>query len=179
MYMKKLFLTFAMLSIVSCNTTSVSDVNNDIVASNSSGLITNSVTNTYNRKEVKRISPITQEHVVKLETVSALSKTVQFAFDSDIIDEQGTKNLDAIAKLLKSQRKVSIIVEGHCDERGTKAYNLALGARRAQAVKNYLVDQGVSKRRIETVSYGEERPVMVGATRKAYAKNRRAEFKVR
>ena len=71
-----------------------------------------------------------------------------------------------------------IKIEGHCDERGTVEYNLGLGDRRAMSVKNYLIDLGISADRIETISYGKERPVDPGHNEDAWAKNRRAEFRV-
>lgn len=189
MYIKKVLLTLALLFVSSCAKTPVVDVNDDIVGSGTSGVVSQvkksskdkgfaEVTNEI-KKEVKRVSPISEEEVEELEGESALNTTLHFSYDSDIIEEQGRENLNKIYSLLTSKKKVSIIVEGYCDERGTKAYNLALGARRAQAVKNYLTEKGISKKRITTVSYGEERPIAIGATRDAYAKNRRVQFKVK
>ena len=69
-------------------------------------------------------------------------------------------------------------VEGHCDNRGTEAYNIALGERRAESVKNFLVDLGISANRLKTISYGEERPIAMGQDEASWAKNRRAQFMV-
>jgi len=78
------------------------------------------------------------------------------------------------ARWLKSYPNTSVVVEGHCDERGTREYNLGLGERRAMAVKNYLVSLGIDARRITAVSYGKERPAVVGSAEVAYSQNRRA-----
>ena len=77
---------------------------------------------------------------------------------------------------MKSSKSAVIQIEGHCDERGTVEYNLALGERRAQSVKNFLTQLGVEGARLSTISYGEEKPVVQGHTEDAWAKNRRAEF---
>ena len=84
--------------------------------------------------------------------------------------------LNAHAEYLKANPQARIVLEGHCDERGTVEYNLALGERRANTTKRYLIVQGVSANQIETVSYGEERPAQIGSTEAAWAKNRRSEI---
>lgn len=99
---------------------------------------------------------------------------VFFAFDKFNIDPDQKKTLDRQAAWLKANNGTTITVEGHCDERGTREYNLALGERRANAVKDYLVVQGINASRIKTVSYGEERPVALGSDETAWAQNRRA-----
>lgn len=105
--------------------------------------------------------------------LAGVGDTVFFAFDSFALDGLAQSTLDRqAAVLLKSS--VSVVIEGHTDERGTREYNLALGDRRATAVKDYLVAYGVSASRIRTISYGEERPVAVGSNEAAWAKNRRA-----
>jgi peptidoglycan-associated lipoprotein len=85
--------------------------------------------------------------------------------------------LQANAGWLKANPNVRFTVEGHCDERGSEEYNLALGDRRANAVKEYLLSQGIAASRMSTVSYGEERPVCREATEECYAQNRRAHFR--
>lgn len=100
--------------------------------------------------------------------------TVFFAFDSFSLDGQAQQTLDQQAGILLKNQGVSIVIEGHCDDRGTREYNLALGERRATAVKDYLVAYGVDPGRIRVVSYGKERPAVLGATESAWAKNRRA-----
>ena len=99
---------------------------------------------------------------------------VFFAFDSSALSSAATQSLDTQVAWLKRNNKVNVIVEGHADERGTREYNLALGERRATAVKNYLVSKGVAANRITTVSYGKERPAVLGSNEAAWAQNRRA-----
>lgn len=103
-------------------------------------------------------------------------KPVLFAYDSDEIDEAGKKILSANADVLKNYKTWVITIEGHCDERGSSEYNLALGDRRALAAKNYLVSLGVGPDRMRTVSYGNEFPFDPAHNEAAYAKNRRAHF---
>ena len=80
------------------------------------------------------------------------------------------------AEYLRANLGVTVTVEGHCDERGTDAYNKALGDRRAESVKNFLVSLGISANRLNTVSYGEERPIAIGQNEASWAKNRRTQF---
>ncbi len=105
---------------------------------------------------------------------SSLLKDIHFDFDKYDIRPGDTSILKQNAELLKKYHKVKIQVEGHCDERGTNEYNLALGERRANSTKNYLLSIGVSPERISIISYGEERPLDSGHTEDAWAKNRRA-----
>ena len=99
---------------------------------------------------------------------------VFFAFDSSSLTSEGRATLDKQAAWLKKYDEVKVAVEGHCDERGTREYNLALGERRAQAAKNYLVAAGIPASRVSTISYGKERPAVVGSTEAAYSQNRRS-----
>ena len=110
--------------------------------------------------------------------VAAL-KEVYFDFDKYDIRPEDTKTLDANATWLKSNADNLVLIEGHCDERGTNEYNLALGERRAKATMNYLVSQGIQANRITIISYGEERPVCNEKTEACWAKNRRANFLVK
>jgi peptidoglycan-associated lipoprotein len=99
-----------------------------------------------------------------------------FDFDSYALSSEAKGTLEQNANVLKRITAGNITIEGHCDERGTKAYNLALGEKRANAAKEYLVALGVSGSRINTVSYGKERPFDDGHDDSAWAKNRRAHF---
>jgi peptidoglycan-associated lipoprotein len=103
-------------------------------------------------------------------------KPVFFGLDASEIDAAGQRVLEANAEVLKKYARWQISIEGHCDERGTAEYNLALGERRAVAVRNYLVSLGVSADRVKTVSYGKEFPFDPGHTEDAWGKNRRAHF---
>jgi len=99
---------------------------------------------------------------------------VFFDTDQSTIREDGRATLNKQAEWLKKYTNYQITVEGHCDERGTREYNLALGERRANAARQYLVAQGIPAARIKTVSYGKERPDPVGSDEAAWARNRRA-----
>ncbi|PYN82600.1 MAG: peptidoglycan-associated lipoprotein Pal [Candidatus Rokuibacteriota bacterium] len=112
-------------------------------------------------------------------TESAALKDVFFEFDKYDIRPEDTKTLDANAAWLKSNADNLVLIEGHCDERGTNEYNLALGERRAKSAMNYLVSQGVQANRITIISYGKERPVCNEQNESCWSKNRRAHFLVK
>jgi peptidoglycan-associated lipoprotein len=97
---------------------------------------------------------------------------VFFAFDRSDINPESQQILARQADWLRRYPNVTVTIEGHCDERGTREYNLALGERRAQAVKNVLVASGIPASRISTISYGKERPIVVGSNEEAWAQNR-------
>lgn len=102
------------------------------------------------------------------------NQDIHFEFDSSELSSMAKTLLKEKADWLKEYSSVSISIEGHCDERGTTEYNLALGERRASAAKAYLVDLGISGSRLNTISYGEEKPLDMGNNETAWAKNRRA-----
>lgn len=102
------------------------------------------------------------------------STVIYFDTDRYNIDSQDAAALQAQAQYFARYPQLSFTIEGHADERGTREYNLALGERRANSAKNYLVSLGVSPNRIRTVSYGKERPVALGSNEAAWAQNRRA-----
>ncbi|MBW1714006.1 MAG: peptidoglycan-associated lipoprotein Pal [Deltaproteobacteria bacterium] len=108
-----------------------------------------------------------------------LNEMVHFDFDKSDIRPDAAEVLKRKAAWLKDNPGVNVIIEGHCDERGTDAYNLALGERRAQAAKSFLVAIGIAEDRLETISYGEERPLDPGHNEEAWAKNRRAQFVIK
>lgn len=99
---------------------------------------------------------------------------VFFAFDRYDLSAEAREQLEKQAAWLKTHRHVTVTIEGHADERGTREYNLALGDRRAAAVKNFLVAAGIPAQRLQTITYGKERPAVVGSNEAAYSKNRRA-----
>ena len=103
-------------------------------------------------------------------------KDIHFDFDSAIIKPQDIPYLEKLAEILKNNPEFKLIIEGHCDERGSEMYNLALGQRRADAVKKFLVNLGIEPERIQTISYGEEKPIDPRHTEEAWAKNRRCHF---
>jgi peptidoglycan-associated lipoprotein len=99
--------------------------------------------------------------------------TVHFEYDRYELRDEDRNVLQRQASWLQKYPQVHVTVEGHCDERGTREYNLALGARRANAVKEYLVGLGVSAGRVDTISYGKERPICTQSSEDCYAQNRR------
>lgn len=103
-------------------------------------------------------------------------QTVYFAFDSSTVRPEDKSKIDAVAAYLKGQPTFHLRVEGHCDERGTEEYNRALGERRAQAVREYLISVGIAAERVGTLSFGEDKPAVLGHDETAWTKNRRGEF---
>jgi peptidoglycan-associated lipoprotein len=103
-------------------------------------------------------------------------KAIYFDFDKSVIRPDMARILDANIDWMKSNPDALILIEGHCDERGTNEYNLALGDRRAKATMDYLAARGVAGARLTTISYGEERPVCAGHTAACWDRNRRAHF---
>ena len=110
------------------------------------------------------------------EVAQALQR-VHFAFDQYTLDTGAMKTLTENAMYLRANPDLKVVIEGHTDERGSDEYNLALGEKRAQAAKNYLVSLGITAGRLSIISYGEELPLDPSNTEEAWAKNRRAEFK--
>ena len=107
-----------------------------------------------------------------------MNEDVYFDFDSSALGDMAKDVLSRKAEWLRMSPDASVIIEGHCDERGTSAYNIALGDRRAESAKAYLLDLGINASQLATISYGEERPVDLGKNEEAWAKNRRAHFVV-
>lgn len=105
-------------------------------------------------------------------------KSVYFEFNKEDLSDVTRRVLQDNARILKNNDSFDVVVEGHCDDRGTIEYNLALGQRRAAAVREYLVSLGISGSRLRTVSYGEERPAANGSGESVWSRNRRAEFVV-
>lgn len=136
--------------------------------------------------------PMPPEEVAKVEEKPAIEKVevdrlkklfleehVHFDFDKFNIKDSEKPKLERKAEWLKEHPDVKVVIEGHCDERGTNEYNLALGQRRADSTKNYLVRLGIDPGRLFTVSYGEEMPLDPRHNEEAWAKNRRAQFKIK
>jgi len=111
--------------------------------------------------------------------LAAIFQNILFDFDQYSLTPQARAILDGIGAWMKNNPAKLVLIEGHCDERGTNEYNLALGDRRANSAKTYLTQLGIDAARIYTISYGEERPVAMGSNEAAWAKNRRGEFKIK
>ena len=137
-------------------------------ASSSSSSVDNGMTEKKEMMEEADLDP-TQEGLIAF-----AGDRVFFDFDKYNVKAEGQRALERQAEWLARYPNVSFTIEGHCDERGTREYNLALGERRAQASKSYLVALGVDPDRVTTVSYGKERPEAVGSNDAAWSQNRRA-----
>jgi len=120
----------------------------------------------------KKVAELREKEGIKL-------SNIYFAFDDFSLSEQAKKTLVENAAWIMNNPKKKIIIEGHCDERGTEEYNIALGERRSKSAKRYLINLGVKSDQLSTISYGEERPVDPGHNEEAWAKNRRAEFVIK
>lgn len=105
-----------------------------------------------------------------------VNQNIHFDFDSAALTPEAQAILSAKAELLMANPDLTATIEGHCDSRGTDAYNMALGERRADSAKAFLIDMGISSSRLTTISYGEERPLDPGQNEAAYAQNRRCQF---
>lgn len=111
--------------------------------------------------------------------LSGIFRTIYFDYDSSLIKGgDNFRTLQSIAEYLRRHPRFYVFIEGHTDERGPQAYNLALGSRRSNAVRNILINEGVNSDQLFTISYGKERPVILERHEEGWAKNRRAEFKV-
>lgn len=156
--LKKVFCLMAALVLVSaCDTTGSGS--GDASANGANGA---------NGGMMGAAKPGTQEDMVV-----NVGDRVFFAYNESSLSSEARATLDRQAAWLKKYPSTSVSIEGHCDERGTREYNLALGERRAIAVKNYLVADGIDAGRVKTVSYGKERPAVLGSNEAAWAQNRR------
>ena len=105
-----------------------------------------------------------------------VNENIYFAFDSSVLSDQAQQILNSKAEYLRTNPDITTTVEGHCDDRGTNAYNVVLGERRAKSVKIFLTGLGVGTNRLNTVSYGEERPIATRHDEASWAQNRRTQF---
>lgn len=127
--------------------------------------------------EVREEAVVIEQGVVpgsEEDLVLNVGDRVYFAFDSYQLSPEARSILDRQAAWLQQYPQNNLIIEGHCDERGTREYNLALGERRANAARQYLISRGIAPNRLTTISYGKERPVAFGNNEAAWAQNRRA-----
>lgn len=122
-------------------------------------------------ESARRIRPLTGA-----QEITGMLKTVYFDYDKSNIRDDQRPELDKNAEILLANPNINVLLEGHCDERGTVEYNFALGGRRATAIKDYLTKKGIAENRLATLSKGEEEPMDPGHTDEAWAKNRRVEF---
>lgn len=162
MFYKILFSIFLAVFISACTSTpkDTSDSSGTGSSSSSSSEVAS--------ESSESITPGSQEDLIV-----NVGDRVFFGYDSAELDSDAQELLQDQVAWIK-QHNVSVTIEGHCDERGTREYNLALGEKRAQAVKNYLTSMGISESKVSTISYGKERPAVVGSNDGAWSQNRRS-----
>jgi len=135
---------------------------------------------TENPPEVSQAEPVEPAPAPQVQDdgrMKFIDQVVLFDFDSDVLRPEAQTVLQEKAAWLKANPSIPLVlIEGHCDERGTEAYNKALGAKRAESVKNFLLDLGVDNKILDTQSFGEEKPAVQGHNEAAWAQNRRASF---
>jgi peptidoglycan-associated lipoprotein len=130
-------------------------------------------------KPVDTTTTATTVNVAEMQRAASLvMKDINFDFDKSDIREADKPKLQAIAEFMRKFGTARVLVEGHCDERGTVEYNLSLGERRAMAAQRYLVGLGVPESRLSTISYGKEKPKVQGSNEESWFVNRRGEFKL-
>ncbi len=168
MRFKVLSMFAALLLLAACETPTEETTASTTTATESSTATTPPPT-----AEPVGIQPGSQEDLI-----DKVGDRVFFDFDRYDLKPEGRSTVEALAAWLNSFPAVTLTLEGHADERGTREYNLALGERRANAVKDYLIALGINAGRLTTISYGEERPAVPGSYEEAWAQNRRSQFVV-
>ena len=164
---KKIIALIGVVALLSaCETASQKVVTGSTASSSGSASASSSVD--------KKKSLFAQAKQTASDKLIAVGDRVLFDYDSAKLDSSAKIMLDAQSRFLRANTDLNFIVEGHCDERGTREYNLALGEQRATAVRDYLVIQGIDPDRIKVISYGKEKPAVVGSNGMAWSKNRRA-----
>lgn len=130
-------------------------------------------------QQAQQAETLRQEEMAAMAQAAFVNEDIHFAFDSFLLDPEAERILGEKAAWLQENTEVDVQIEGHCDERGTSDYNLALGERRANAVQQYLTVLGIDSGRLSTISYGEEQPLDPGHDETAWSRNRRAHFVIR
>ena len=168
MFYKFFISIFMVLFVAACATTPKASADSSGSGSSSSGSDVSSEGNITETTGSGIVSGSQEDLIVNV------GDRVFFGYDSSDLDSDALELLQDQVAWLKQNSDVSVTIEGHCDERGTREYNLALGEKRAQAVKNYLIGLGINPDRVSTISYGKERPAVVGSNDGAWAQNRRS-----
>ena len=169
---KNLILLILSLSLFSCQSNLKKEDENK--AQNDNKIIENQAKQPYETiNSEEQAQSLNQQTDAENQEVEVEDR-ILFSSNSSSIEEDAKKILDVQAQWLKSDESITVTVEGHCDERGTREYNIALGEKRAFAVKKYLKQLGVPESRIKIVSYGKERPAFFGNSDEIHNKNRRA-----
>ena len=167
--LKSLAIALPMLTLAACSSTTDSDA---MTGTGTDGSYQNGGVQTGGAQNGGALSA--EEQMRQQYEALRRENVIYFEFDQDEVTGHYAQVLEAHANFLRSNPSVSILVEGHADERGTPEYNIALGERRAQAVTSYLQSLGVSGAQLAIVSYGEEKPMDASHTESAFSKNRRA-----
>ncbi len=170
--LKGLFIAVPMMTLAACSSTNGVDAAD---TTNGGSAAAGQVAGSDNGVEIDGIERVKSPAEIRQEQVAALAQVnmVFFEFDDSRISASAADVLQQHADFLVKNPNVTVTIEGHCDERGTPEYNIALGERRAKAVVQYLQNLGVSGAQLSTVSYGEEKPLIRASSNEAYAKNRR------
>ena len=169
MRLRYLGLVLPFLALAACDTTPT-DTGNTTGTGTGTGI---SSTGT-GGSSIARSGPLTADQMAEMLRREGVSDRVFFQTDSSNLTQEGRQTVEGWARLLRQNPTLTAAVEGHSDERGTREYNLALGERRAMAARNQLVSLGIQPQRVTTVSYGKERPAVVGSNEAAWAQNRRS-----
>ena len=169
MFYKFLISIFMVMFVAACATTPKDSADSSGSGSSDSGSDVSSEEGSITETSGSGIVAGSQEDLIV-----NVGDRVFFGYDSSDLDSDALELLQDQVAWLKQNSDVSVTIEGHCDERGTREYNLALGEKRAQAVKNYLIGLGINPDRVSTISYGKERPAVVGSNDGAWAQNRRS-----
>jgi len=167
---KALAVALPMLALAACSSNSETEEQSQV---DTNAQTTTSVEDNVQVTAAQRAAEIEEQKRQQMEKLRS-EHVVYFDFDTSSVSSQFASVLDAHATFLNTNSNVSVLVEGHADERGTPEYNIALGERRAKAVVTYLENLGVSSSQLTTVSYGEEKPMVKTRSEDAFAKNRRA-----
>ncbi|MBL8641642.1 MAG: peptidoglycan-associated lipoprotein Pal [Alphaproteobacteria bacterium] len=162
-----LLMSVALVSLAACSSDEDAAVDTSMAGMNAGQLAGTDMGNG-TAAPVNGVTPGTQQDLVV-----NVGDRVFFGYDQSDISAEGKATLDRQAAWLKQYPNVSVTIEGHADERGTREYNLALGERRAASTKSYLLSQGIEASRIQTISYGKERPAVTDASPSGWAQNRR------
>ena len=174
--LKKVLVIFSLVLIASCG----SKVKQDSLVQNQDDFVVEDSVDISTKDSAYKPLESEKDAVAMNEAAKAQEEEVEvkdrvfFDYDSAELSNDAKKILDVQAMWLKSDSSINITIEGHCDERGTREYNIALGERRANAAKDYLVEKGINAARLKVVSYGKERPIYFGNDEEVVAKNRRA-----
>jgi peptidoglycan-associated lipoprotein len=169
--LKKLLTLSAILLIASCSSKvkENEEISSEVQIEDNSNEVANFQA-VESEQDAAAIDMQTQKEIEEVE----VQDRVLFGYDSFELSEAAKEILTVQSEWLNSDSSLHVTIEGHCDERGTREYNLALGEKRAESAKSFLVSKGVSSSRIKVISYGKERPAFIGASEDSLAKNRRA-----